>query len=30
MKEELPEERDSSFVFFAGGATAYALVLLSI
>ncbi len=30
MKEELPEERDSSFVFFAGGAIAYALVLLSI
>lgn len=30
LKEELPEERDSSFAFFAAGATAYTLVLLAL
>lgn len=30
MKEELPEERDSSFAFFAGGAASYTAVLLAV
>jgi len=30
LKEELPEERDSSFGFFAAGATAYTVVLLAL
>lgn len=30
MKEELPEEKDSSFLFFTGGVAAYTVVLLSV